>query len=321
MTGNGGVSREARHPIRVVAKRTGITLHVLRAWERRYRVVEPTRTPGGQRLYSDADIERLKLLRDAVESGRAISQVAKLSEGELAELVAQDRASGVAPSPTVRAVPEEGEVARYLGASLQAAERMDDAALHRILLRALVSLRPLDFIEGLVQPLLYEVGERWHQGQLRPSHEHAVTIAVRRVLTFLLSAYEPKADAPALVTTTLAGDPHEFGAMLASVLAGEAGWRVLYLGASLPAEEIARAAAVSGAAAVAVSAVDDRGAEVLVRELERLRAQLPARVRLLAGGRAVELYADALAHIEGLEVANLHDLRDTLPRHGSARSA
>lgn len=315
MSSNGEISREARHPIRVVAKRTGITLHVLRAWERRYRVVEPGRTNGGQRLYSDADIERLKLLRDAVASGRAISQVARLSDGELAELVAQDRASGVAVA--VAAEPAtETELGRYLNACLQAAERMDDDALHRVLLRALVSLRPLDFIDGLVEPLLFEVGERWHQGHLRPSHEHAVSIAVRRVLTFLLSAYEPKAGAPTLVTTTLTGDPHEFGAMLASVLAGEAGWRVLYLGASLPAEEIARAAAVSGASAVAVSAIDDRGPEVLVRELERLRSELPQRVRLMAGGRAVERHAEALTHIAGLEVVDLQDLRQTLPPHG-----
>ena len=93
MAKNGGVSREPRHPIRVVARRTGITLHVLRAWERRYAVVEPGRTEGGQRLYSDADIERLKLLRDAVASGRSISQVAPLGEAALAELVAQGRAS------------------------------------------------------------------------------------------------------------------------------------------------------------------------------------------------------------------------------------
>ena len=315
MAKNGGVSREPRHPIRVVARRTGITLHVLRAWERRYAVVEPGRTEGGQRLYSDADIERLKLLRDAVASGRSISQVAPLGETALAELVAQDRAAGGGAAPTSE--PESGtEIARYLSASLAAAERMDDDALHRVLLRALVSLRPLDFIEGLIQPLLYEVGERWHRGQLRPSHEHAVSIAVRRVLTFLLSAYEPKADAPTLVTTTITGDPHEFGAMLASVLAGEAGWRVLYLGASLPADEIARAAAVSGASAVAVSAVDDRGADLLVREFERLRAQLPDRVRLLAGGRAVEQYATQLAPIAGLEVIDLQELRERLPAAG-----
>lgn len=316
MTMNGSSSREPRHPIRVVARRTGITVHVLRAWERRYAVVEPGRTAGGQRLYSDADIERLKLLRDAVASGRSISQVATLRDEALAELVTQDRASGVSAGEAVAEADSGTEVARYLSSSLQAAERMDDDALHRLLLRALVSLRPVDFIEGVVEPLLYEVGERWHQGQLRPSHEHAVSIAVRRVLTFLLSAYEPKADAPTLVTTTITGDPHEFGAMLASVLAGEAGWRVLYLGASLPADEIARAAAVSGAAAVAVSAVDDRGAELLVREFERLRAQLPDRVRVLAGGRAVEQYASELGHIAGLEVIDLQELRETLPVHG-----
>src|SRR5512143_2420604 len=90
-----------RHPIRVVAQRTGLSGHVLRAWERRYHVVEPTRSEGGQRLYSEADIERLLLLRRLTEAGGAISQLAHLPSSELRRL------AEAVPAPTVPAAEEE----------------------------------------------------------------------------------------------------------------------------------------------------------------------------------------------------------------------
>ena len=82
-----------RHPIAVVSERTGLSHDVLRIWERRYRAVTPTRTSGGERLYSDADVERLRLLDAAVAAGRRIGRVATLPTSDLAELVAGDRAA------------------------------------------------------------------------------------------------------------------------------------------------------------------------------------------------------------------------------------
>src|SRR5918999_1138203 len=83
----------ARHPIGVVADRTGLSPDLLRGWERRYRAVEPSRSADGQRTYSDADIERLRLLRLATAAGRSIRQVARLASDELAQLVREDRAA------------------------------------------------------------------------------------------------------------------------------------------------------------------------------------------------------------------------------------
>lgn len=313
--------REPRHPIRVVARRTGISLHVLRAWERRYGVVVPARTDGGQRLYSNADIARLKLLREAVEAGRAISQVADVPDDELAALVAQDRTGAVAgPAERVGAgIAPGGAAAAAVSACVEAAERLDLETLHRVLLRSVVSLLPRDFIEQVVAPLLHEVGERWHRGELQPAHEHAVSVVVGRVLSFLLSAYEPEPGAPTVVTTTVAGEVHEFGAMLASVLAAEAGWRVVYLGPSLPAAEIARAAATSAAVVVAVSVVNDFTEAELGAELSVLRAALRRDVRLLVGGHGAARHRDALVRVGGLEVGDLALLRETLPMAGEVQ--
>src|SRR5512144_2601874 len=87
---------EAHHPIGVVAERTGLSPEVLRVWERRYQVVEPKRSRGGQRIYSDADIERLALLHRATRGGHGISHVASLGKAKLEELVRQVESSGAA---------------------------------------------------------------------------------------------------------------------------------------------------------------------------------------------------------------------------------
>lgn len=316
----GEADREARHPIRVVARRTGVTAHLLRAWERRYAVVSPGRTEGGQRLYSDADIARLRLLRRAVDAGRGISQVAELSDAELSALVAQDDEPGgtVAASGAGAAAGRAG--AAYLAACVEAALRLDYDGVYRSLLRGMASLRPAEWLEEVVGPLLHEVGERWHRGELTASHEHAVSVAVGRVLAALLAAYESEAGAPLVVTSTLSGEAHEFGAVLASVMAAEAGWRVLYLGPSLPAEEIARTAVLTRAAAVAVSVVKDGGEAEVTQDLGALRDALPPSVRLLAGGRGATSHAAAVRRIGGIECGDLGLMR-ALPRHGLAAVA
>mgnify|MGYP005869190105 CR=1 FL=1 len=81
---------KAQHPIQVVSRRTGLGLDLIRAWERRYGLVEPSRSETGRRLYTDADIERLILLRRATEGGRRISDVASLSDDQLRELLRED---------------------------------------------------------------------------------------------------------------------------------------------------------------------------------------------------------------------------------------
>lgn len=297
--------REPRHPIRVVARRAGVSLHLVRAWERRYGVVSPARSDGGQRLYSDADVERLRLLREAVDAGRSISQVAELPTEELAALVATDRA------PAARDL-----LALRLDECLSAAERFDERALDLALIQGLAAVSPIEFTERLVAPLLHEVGERWHTGGLAPAHEQAVSAALRRSLTFLLGAFRAAPGAPTLVAATLAGEGHEFGALLASARAAEAGWRVLYVGPGRTAADLARLSAVNHASAVAVSLVNELDAEPLVARLLELRAALPGRVLLLAGGRAADRHAATLAQLPGIETSALRTLPALLTTAG-----
>jgi DNA-binding transcriptional MerR regulator len=159
-----------RHPIRVVAKRTGLSPAVLRAWEKRYSVVDPFRTDGGQRLYSDSDVLRLSLLHRVVEEGRSISQVAPLSTAELKGLVKEDEAErGGFGGPEPLEGPSAGLV---LERAQRAVDRMVPGELEKILTRVAMAFPVPVVIDEIVVPLINQIGTSWSAGRLSPAHEH-----------------------------------------------------------------------------------------------------------------------------------------------------
>lgn len=295
-------SDDAIHPIGVAAERAGISPDLIRAWERRYGVVEPGRDEAGRRVYTSADIARLRLLARATEGGRSIGQVADLEQAALDELVREDEAARRADAPPT-VVPEG--VAQVVEAALGHARALDAAALEALLLRA-ASLHGVPLLlRGVLAPLFRAVGDLWHEGSLTPSQEHLASATVRGVLARVLAGVPVAADAPMLLVTTPAGERHEIGALLAAAAATVEGWRVTYLGTDLPAADIAAAARETRARAVAVSAVYAPGPEALVDELRALRASLPRDVALVLGGAAA---ADASEGIEREGVAVPGDL-------------
>ncbi|MDX1493666.1 MAG: MerR family transcriptional regulator [Longimicrobiales bacterium] len=281
-------STEPRHPIRVVSQRTGLSAPVLRAWERRYGAVEPSRSDGGQRLYSDDDVRRLQLLATAVDGGRSIGLIADLPAEELQELIDEDRETpvqvqGDAVAPDVERVKT----------ALSLVEQMRTEELEQYLMRTAVELRPHELVEGLMVPLLQEVGRAWQSGQMRPSTEHIASVAIRRFLEWVSTTNQPDPEAPLAVTGTPAGQRHEFGALLAGVIAAYEGWRVRFLGPDLPAEDIARAAEKLNARMVALSAVHPRLDADGLAEVLRVRQLLPSHVRLVIGGAGAAPHDDA----------------------------
>lgn len=273
--------QDARHPIRVVAHRTGLTPATLRAWERRYGVVEPARSEGGQRLYSDADIDRLARLKELTEAGRPISMVAELSDEESRALVTEDREAEGPSEPTP--LPRDQAVDE----AFVRVEAMDGEALEAVLRRAAVRTGGIRFLEAVVAPLFHRVGEAWAAGNLGPAQEHLAIGVVERILLWLTDPGSPGVDAPVIVVATLPGERHGLGARLAAATASLAGWRVVDLGVDLPPEEVVRAARRRDAAAVAISVVHPDVASRAGAPLAVVRNGLPDRVRVVVGGSAV----------------------------------
>jgi methanogenic corrinoid protein MtbC1 len=306
----------SRHPIAVVAERTGLSQDLLRVWERRYQAVQPRRGPGGHRTYSDADIARLRLLNAVTNAGRSISHVAGLSTDELSRMAQEDAAArrdqaSIDPSRAARSHhPRTAEVVEQ---ALAATARLDAAELEYLLRRAVAEFGVVAFIEGVASPMLRRIGDDWHAGRASIAHEHLASSIVHDLVAESMRSLTRRSGPVAVLVATPAGERHAIGAALVGAAAAAEGWRVVYLGADVPAKEIAAAAAIaSDVRVVAISLTYLRDRANMVDELRDLRALLPAAVVLVAGGAATGDIETELS-AAGIRVGtDLADLRDAL---------
>jgi DNA-binding transcriptional MerR regulator/methylmalonyl-CoA mutase cobalamin-binding subunit len=304
------VQMEQGYAIKIAARRTGLTPHVIRVWEKRYRAVLPTRTPTNRRLYSDADIERLTLLHRATRAGHSIGQIAQLPKERLLALVSADEAIASRTLPSVGPSPDESSVQFHLDACLAAIERLDAQALEAALMRAAVALSQPVLLDWVVTPVLQKIGDLWREGSLRVAHEHLASAVVRTFLgNNIRGSGEISASAPNLIAATPAGQVHELGALIVAVTAASEGWQVTYLGPNLPAEEIAGAAQQNETRVVALSLVYPADDPRLREELRKLRRYLAEEVILLVGGRAAGSYSDILGEIGAVRLNDMPSLR------------
>ncbi len=257
------------YPIRAAAKMTGLSLDTLRAWERRYKAVVPGRTERG-RQYSPADIDRLMLLNQLVQKGHAIGGIAAQTDGQLRDLL-----SGQARS--VEPIREE-PIARILSA----VDKFDATAASDEVSRLAAMLAPRDLIYQVMIPLMHEVGVRWHAGTLAIAQEHLVSQMFRDVLGSLTRLFRPLRSAMKMIFATPAGESHEFGIQAAAMLASMAGIEPVYLGANLPAREIADAARRTSAQVVVLGVTLPSAATMA--EVGAIAAALPKSTQLWIGG-------------------------------------
>jgi DNA-binding transcriptional MerR regulator/methylmalonyl-CoA mutase cobalamin-binding subunit len=290
----------------VVSSRTGVSPTLLRAWERRYAVVEPGRSEGGQRLYSDDDIERLLLLRRATDAGRPIRTVADLETEALRALVREDR-SAMGPEE----IGDE-RVDGALAAAWRAVEAMDAEGLESELRRAVVTLGAAAFTDRLVAPLLRTIGDRWVEGRMRPANEHMASEVIKRVLHWMVEPTRGETGGPGVVVGTLSGEMHELGALLAGATAALEGWNVTFLGQDLPPDEFAHAAETVSARVVGISTVNPLAVDGIPGQLESLLAALPAGVRVVLGGPSASALLDRIADSRLHAVESLSDFRRVL---------
>jgi DNA-binding transcriptional MerR regulator/methylmalonyl-CoA mutase cobalamin-binding subunit len=300
---------DAHHAIKVVARRTGLTAHVIRIWEKRYGAVAPQRTGTNRRLYSEVQIERLGLLREVTQAGHSIGQVAKLPTEKLRKLVAEADGSN---RPTDRARHRPPATLSFLEESVGAVKALDAPRLEASLKRAETALGGQGLLQRVVAPLAQILGELWRDGSITAAHEHFASAVIRIFLGHASKPFAAGDSAPVIVVATPAGQIHELGALLVGAAAANLGWHVTYLGASLPAAEIAGAARQNRARVVALSLVYPEDDPRLEGELTKLRALLPDGVTLLVGGRAMPAYRDALEQIGALPIKDLAHLFSTL---------
>lgn len=293
-------------PLRTVSRLTGLSPDVIRAWERRYAVVQPVRGPRGARLYGAADVQRLRLLRHAVTTGRAIGDVARLAPRELEAL-------GALPAAVTPAAEVGPAGAPVVARALAALQRFDAPALDRVLGDALLALGSRALIAQVVEPLLGEVGERWSDGRLSVADEHLLSGVLRGLLAGLLRGRAGSAG-PTVLLATPAGERHELGLLLAGLVVADAGVGLCYLGPDLPAADIATAAQRAGVAVVGLGLVNGANARAAAAEVRRIERALPAATEVWLGGRGAAGVAARLGATRAIVLDQVPALDDELRR-------
>jgi methanogenic corrinoid protein MtbC1 len=306
------MTTEQGHTMKVVVRRTGLSPHVIRVWEKRYGAVTPSRTQTRRRLYTDSEIQRLGLLRRATLAGHSIGQIANLSTEQLRTLVAEDEAMTPPVASTPRLHTDDPPAHSHLEACMAAVRRLHAAELDNALMRARIGLSHVAFLETLIVPLMENIGNLWRDGTLRVMHEHLASAVVRTLLGSIVTPAGPSPAAPHIIVTTPAGQLHEIGALIVASVASAEGWRVTYLGPNLPAEDIAAAVHQEAATVVGLSIVYPPDDPHLRQELAKLRRYLGPQVTLFVSGRAAPGYDDMLELIAAVQPTDLAAFRAAL---------
>ena len=276
------------YTIKEAAARTGVPIALLRAWERRYGIVAPSRTAGGYRVYDDTALERLRTMRRLVDEGWAPSVAAGAILRDDVPSAAADATGATSSAP----VPAGVLIDEFVAAAVALDPVAVEAALDRIF--AAGSFESV--VDGVLLPALEAIGDAWAAGRLTVAGEHAASHAVlRRLAGAFQAAGRPSEAAGAVLVGLPSGARHELAALAFSIAARRAGLPVLYLGPDLPpADWVATARQTHAVAAVIGSPT--RGDATPAAEVGRaIRAASPETV-VAFGGR---LAGDAAADLGG----------------------
>jgi DNA-binding transcriptional MerR regulator/methylmalonyl-CoA mutase cobalamin-binding subunit len=282
--------------IRAVARMTGLAPELIRAWERRYGLIRPERSTGQYRLYSDREVALLRGAKALVDRGLAIGEVSRLGDERLlaaaAPLEPPPAAGPLAPAPLQEAIDE----------AVAAIKRFDRDRLDTVVGRFAATLAPMALCRQVLLPLLREIGEGWYREELTVAMEHFGSALVRARILRTLELLPRTPGGPRVVCACPAGELHEGALLTFAVHAAAAGWEVIFLGASVPDEDLIDTVQRVQARLLALSVTMD-GSEPRVRALvHALRARVAPGLRVIVGGPGAVAHR-AVFEDAGLEVA------------------
>lgn len=259
---NNGVLR-----IGELSKRSGVAPELLRAWERRYGLLRPVRSAGGLRLYTPADVERVRVMRRHLADGLAAAEAAALA-----------LRAGVGDAATPMAL-RPGAVRDDLADAL---DRYDEPRAQAILDRLLAVVTVDTLLSEVVLPYLHELGERWLRGDASAAQEHFASSVVRGWLLGLARGWGLGLG-PTAVLACLPGEQHDLGLIAFGLALRSRGWRIVYLGSDSPIETIEEVSRQLDPSLVVLAAASSERVEPVVTQLQALAG----RHRLALGGAAV----------------------------------
>ena len=303
----GNVS-ETLYPIRAVVKLTGVNPATIDSWERRHGALKPKHGAHG-RLYSEQEVQRIRLLRDAIAKGHHIRHLAKREDEQL-RLLTKFPNAGVINSE--EAFPAAAAVVTILDPLLEMIEDFDYSIAERELNRlAAATADPSNIVHEIALPLMRITGERWHEGDFTIAQEHMVTALLTGLLASMLRLYGNPKPAAKVLMATPENEHHGFGILAAAMLTAAKGLGALHLGTNLPASEIVFAARSTEADAVLLG-VCGANSERVIQTMQEIRKGAKKRTQLWIGGSADETLVAAAEKLGWVVMKNFHDFEHQL---------
>jgi methanogenic corrinoid protein MtbC1 len=280
----GRLAREPLYNTRAVVRMTGVPADTFRAWERRYGIPRPFRSTGNQRLYSDRDVGVITWLRDRTEEGMTISRA--VNRLKLEAPAAFDYSQSTESEPE-RPAASDDESERLQRRFLDAVSRFDAQTAERTLDDALARYSLEAFCERLVEPALREIGERWCRHEASVAVEHFATRLLSRRLAAIFSAVTPIVGRGTIVAACPAGEEHDVGLLVLSILLSRRGWQVIFLGANVPAADLVSAVVNTDPDFVCLSVSSAGNVTEAIDVVTRLRNEQVGAPPVAIGGQAV----------------------------------
>lgn len=273
-----------------VCEQTGFNQSLLRAWERRYGLLEPDRTAGGHRLYTEKDLQVLDRIKSLLDEGRSIGEIACIGrDGLLTESESAWNAFGSFATESQPGINGTDAIdAERVEKLVRAAQRIDDEGVEDELDRAFVTFNAAMAVDRVLMPALTRIGELWVSNEASVAAEHLLTLRIQARMMGLLRVANPThSRAGTAICACMPGEDHEIGALYCALTVARCGRRVTYLGARLPFEALIEAANQLHPELVCLS-VSTPG----VFERERLSLletarQLPSDTQLIVGGSGI----------------------------------
>jgi DNA-binding transcriptional MerR regulator len=295
----------AKYRIGTVSRLTGLSADVIRVWERRYEAISPQRSTGGSRLYSDEDIARLRKLRQVVEMGHAIGQIANLPEDELKRLSVKHQTEAAA---TPEADPYENVRHRFL----DAISRHDVSGADEEIHRAAMLSPARSVVKNVISPLLNEIDGRKALHDFDLAQVNIANHLIRNLISSMFRFFSHDEAAETIVFATNVGERRELELMIGALIAATRGWRVVYLGVDVPAREIVSAVKQTKARILALSIVNSD--VVNGEELRTIEQDIPSTARVWVGGPEAIRYRERIGLSNWVTVRDFDDLDDRLKR-------
>lgn len=289
-------SEDAKYNIKSVSQRTGVQPVTLRAWERRYKILEPSRAENGYRLYSERDVALLVWLKNQVDTGISISSaIADFRSNARKGISPEAVITTPAPTPSKRStLPPVEFVKRFYDALVA----RDETAANEVFEQALASYELVPLFETIIFPTLREIGDAWYNGKIFVAVEHFASGFIRSKLMSIYQSLPINRRISYIMVGGAPGELHEIGSLITAILLREAGYRVEYLGPDLPLDDLVRYIKEEKPKMVILSATIQDATEDLVKFDELISSNHPKPI-FGYGGAAFNRNPDLISKTPG----------------------